>query len=324
MRAAWLFLGSWALAVQAPQPDARLQPEVPDQSSFVLGVLRRDGIVSPFATFDGESWTEPWPTELRFLDLPISIDAVPRKWWGKAAAPAEMAVWAGGVRRGTLRLEGPTTLRIMCSSRLALRSDYRSSESVPPPIEQPFPKDGLAVSGPVTVAPIDVVPRTSPEWASAALQLPDPVEAAELNAARAFSAWKHPVPRAERRKVPVELETLYKAPMDAPGWTAYYFEAVKRYRPGPKDGDCGLLTSASGWIAVGPGGKHWTEIGARVTYCDRKDDIYMLPLGLLKAGGRTYWSYQLSGYGREGYVVAHPTAKVVEMEIQYPAGSCPR
>jgi hypothetical protein len=123
--------------------------------------------------------------------------------------------------------------------------------------------------------------------------------------------------------VPVEIEAMYRAPMDSPGWVAYYVEAIKRYPPGPDDGDCGLITSAGGWIVVGLDGKRSTKLTAHVTYCDRRGVTYMLPLGLIKAQGLTYWAYQLSGYGREGYGVVRPTPKEAVAEVQYSGGTCP-
>ena len=298
-------------------------PAVSDESApFALGVLRRDGIVSPFAVFDGKDWTAPWPSDLRFIDLPISIESVPRKWWGKAGAISQMTAWVGGVNRGTLHLARPAIVRLMCEPRLGLISDYRPPQPAPPPGVQPYPKDGLAVSGDQRVEPIQVMSPTSSEWAPAAVQLLEPFDKAEQAAINAFLDWKHPIRRAERGKVPVELEAMYRAPMDRPGWVAYYVEAIKRYPPGPDDGDCGLITSAGGWIVVGPDGKRSTKLTARVTYCDRRGVTYLLPLGLIKAQGRTYWAYQLSGYGREGYGVIRPTPKELVPEAVYPAGSC--
>lgn len=318
---AFVLLTVWIAAVAAPldPPPQRPDPREP----FTVGVLRRDGVVTPFATFNGNEWTSPWPADLRYLDVPISLEAVPRKWWGKAGALEQMTFWAGGEVRGVVRLERPATVRIMCSARLGLRSSYVSSLPAPPPTEQSYPKDGLVVSGSTAVEPIAAVPRTSPEWTASAVLLVEPFDGAELRAARAFTKWKHPISRAERRKAPVELEALYKAPMDAAGWVAYRFQAVKRYAPLPADGDCGLISSASGWILVGPGGKHWTQLAVRVTYCDRMDDIVTLPLGLVRARGRAYWIYQVSGYDREGYAVTRPTPKALETNIQYAAGSCP-
>jgi hypothetical protein len=287
-------------------------------------MLRRDAVVTPFATFDGKTWTAPWPAELRVLDVPITLDTVPRKWWGKPGALEQMTLWVGGRKRAVVRLQAPTMVPVMCSSRLGLRSDYVSPLPPPAPTEQSYPKEGLVVSGSTVVDAVSAVPSSSPEWPASALLLIQPFDAAETTAANAFTAWKHPVSRKARQKVPIVLEALYKAPMDAAGWVAYRFQAVKRYAPGPSDGDCGLISSASGWIGVGPGGKHWTQLAARVTYCDRMDDIFTLPLGLIRARGRSYWIYELSGLDREGYAVARPTPKGIQTDLQYPAGSCPR
>jgi hypothetical protein len=307
-----------AQVVPAPAPGR----EPADPTPFVLGVLRHDGLVSPFAAFDGKRWDAPWPGDLRFIQLPISLDAVPRRWWGKAGSPAEMSVWTNGSPHGTLRLERPTMMRVMCDARLALTSSYRSKEAAPPPIVQPYPKDGLVISGSQTIGAIETLPRTAPEWIPTAIRLIEPFDRAELVNINSFTDWKHPIPRKERLKVPVELEMLYRAPMDAAGWTAYYVEAIKRYPPGKDDGDCGLMTSAMGWITAGPEGKSEVLLTARVTYCDRQDVTFVLPLGLITTRGKTYWIYQVSGYGREGYVVARPTPKLIEPQIYYEAGLC--
>jgi hypothetical protein len=168
-----------------------------------------------------------------------------------------------------------------------------------------------------------MISPASSEWAPVTALLLEPFAKAEDTAIEAFTAWQHPVRRNDRRKVPVKLETMYRAEMDQPGWAAYYVEAIKEYAPGPDDEDCGLVTSASGWIIAGPDGKRTTKLTARVTYCDRRGVTYMLPLGLIKARGRTYWAYQLSGYGREGYAIVHPMPKTIMQEVHYLAGSCP-
>ena len=64
---------------------------------FVLGVLRADGLVSPFATFDGRRWRSRWPDRVRNIDLPISLEDVPENWWGVEPPPKAMTIssWAG-------------------------------------------------------------------------------------------------------------------------------------------------------------------------------------------------------------------------------------
>jgi len=319
MSALLLFLLS--LAFPAGQQSTPAAADKEGSASFTVAVLRRDGIVSPFAVFDGKEWTIPWPADLRSLDLPIGMQAVPAKWWGKAGPASEMTAWVGGANRGPIHLARPTVLPLMCESRVGLVSDYQSNEPATS-FEPPFPKDGLAVSGGQRVDKIEILSADSPEWTRTETFLATEFDRAEQSAIDAFGGWKHPVPRAARRKMPVEVEALYRAPMDEPGWTAYYVEAVKKYPPGPDDDDCGLITSASGWIGVAADGKRSGKLGALVTYCDRRDVTYMLPLGALTAGGKTFWAFQLSGYGREGYAIVRPTPRRIESHVKYSAGVC--
>ncbi len=313
--AAGLLLGA---AASLPVP-LRADADEP----FTVGVLRRDGVVMPLAAFSGRDWSTPWPLNPASPDVPISLELVPRKWWGRPGPVTRMTAWADGEPRGVVQLGRPLTVDVMCSSRLGLSSDYATRFPVPAPDRRSFPKDGLVVSGPAAVGAIERVPPESPEWTASAALLAEPFDAAEARAADAFLRWKHPVPRAVRRTVPLVIDALYKAPMDAPGWTAYRFQALKRYPPAPAEHGCGPLSSASGWIASGPPGRRLSQITVRITYCDRMDDLITVPLGQVVAGGRSYWVYQLSGYDREGYVIARPRPKAVETPVQYEAGSCP-
>lgn len=301
-----------------------LRDAAADTPPFLLTALRRDGIVIPFAAFDGKAWKAPWPLDVEPRRRPATLADIPRDWWGKIEPPSELTAWVNGVRRGTIHFHmgKPVALRVMCDTRLGIATDYRPAEPLPPASAQPYPKDGLAVSGDVPVEPIQIVPQQSPEWTAAAREMTADFDEAEERAAHTFTAWKHPFSKVERRRFRPQIEAMYGSPMDEAGWTAYYIEAVRLYPPGPADGGCGLVTSAGGWMAVGPNGKRWFELRARITYCDREGVLYMLPLGLIKASGRTYWAYQMSGYGRESYVIAHPRPKDIGTEVQYPAGDC--
>jgi hypothetical protein len=305
------------LAILAPV----LPGSVADRERLTLGVLRRDGIVLPFAAFDRGRWLAPWPSQLRHLDLPITLDDVPERWWGGGKRPAEMTAWADGKRLGGVKLTAPVAVRIMCSPQLGVRTDYRSSEPVPPADVQPFPKAGLVTS---SGSPIDALPsvaRTSPEWSSFAVLLLDEFNKGEDRSIGRFTAWRHPVSRDVRRRSPIELEALYRAPMDEEGWTAYYVEAVRRYHAGPEDEGCGLVTFTSGWVRQGPKGTEF-DLASRITYCDRRNIGYMLPLGLMTIEQKSYWIYQSSGYGREYFVIARPTRRSIEVHVEHTAGIC--
>ncbi|MCA1560615.1 MAG: hypothetical protein LC804_10240 [Acidobacteria bacterium] len=224
----------------------------PVSDRFSLAIVRRDGIMLPCAGYDGNRWSTPWPTFLQYLDVPITLDAVPARWWG-GKTPADWTLWLPAGGRQRIQLIAPTVLRVQCQRRIGIRTDYRSAEPVPPMFEEPFPKDGLAVSGNVPIEPIEVVDRGSADWTQmAVLLLPsaDAAEEATLKAVRSSARWKHPVDGAGRRKVPLQLEAWYRAPMDKPGWSLSYVELVRRYPVRPEDNGCGLETFISGWVQI--------------------------------------------------------------------------
>ena len=293
-----------------------------DAARFTVGVLRRDGVILPFASFD-RRWSAPWPSHIRGLELPITMDDVPKRWWGGTEPPAEMMAWTDGARAGAVRLDKPAMIPVMCEPRLVLRSDYKSPQPAPPLMAQPFPKDGLVTTGGPAIQALRSVDRASPDWSSAAVTILDSFNAAEERAARDFTSWRHPYPPGARERMTIQLEALYRAPMDEEGWSAYYVEAVRRFPPGPEDEGCGLVTLTSGWVRIDPKGRALLDLSSRITYCDRKGAGYMLPLGLMTIEEKTYWIYQVSGYDREWYVVARPTPRAIEIHVEYPAGSCP-
>lgn len=318
-----------ALAPALPAPGAsrasassRRAGMAQDDQRFTVGVLRRDGIILPFASFD-RRWSTPWPSEVRGLELPISMADVPGRWWGGIEAPTEMTAWTDGARARSVRLDRPAMTPVMCVPRLVLRSDYKSPQPAPPLLAQPFPKDGLVTTGGPPVRALRAVERDSADWTAAAVTILDAFNEAEERAARTFTSWRHPYSRAARQRMTIQLEALYRAPMDQEGSSAYYVEAVRRFPPGPEDDGCGLVTFTSGWVRIGPKEKALLDLSSRITYCDRKGAGYMLPLGLMTIDEKTYWIYQLSGYDREWYVIARPTPRAIEIHVEYPAGSCP-
>ncbi len=308
---------------------AVLDPEAPTRAQkledFVVGVLRRDGIVTPFAAFDGRRWRARWPADMRNRDLPISLDEVPEDWWGVEPAPRVLSIWRDGARAGTVTLTGIAITRPMCEPRMTLKSDYRAATTAPPPFELPYPKDGLVVTGDVPVEPIEILAAGSAAANRVLTKITDRFNREETVAAGSFALWVHPVPPEGRRRLPITIEALYAAPTRDAGWTAYYVEVVREYPPGPRDKDgCGLATFGHGWVIVGPKEEVRVHISARVTYCDRKGVSYMLPLGLIRANDHNYWVFQSSGFEEEWYEIVEPTRHTIQSQLAYPVGACPR
>jgi hypothetical protein len=293
--------------------------------AFTLGVLRRDGLVVPFAAFDGRRWKMPWPVDIRNRELPISIDDVPESWWGIEPVPGKtLPVWRDGARTGDVTLTGVTTTPLMCAPRFTLKSDYRPAAPPPPPFERPYPKDGLVVGGSVAIERIESVEKGTADWNRLLILLTGDFNQQENRAAGAFTSWRHPLKEEQRKRIQITLEAVYRAPTADPGWTAHYVEAVRQYPPGPDDKDgCGLATFAQGWIMLGPKDDVKGKLTAQITYCDRKGVSYMLPLGLVRANGDLFWVFQFSGFEEEWYEVVEPTRNGVKSRVAYPAGGCP-
>lgn len=308
-------------AAQSPSPERK--QEEPRADRGVLAVLRRDGIMFPFASFRGSYWTAPWPGGLRNVELPINLGSIPGRWWGGRAPDSWQAWLLDGTNR-PLRAVVPAQFRVHCALRLGVRTDYKPSDPVPVLPSEPFPKDGLAVSTGIPVEPIEIVKQTDAEWGVLAVALLDEfdrVEDAEIRAVANVSQWNHPFKREERRKQPVRIESWYRTAVEE-NVVASYIEAVRSYPPRPEDEGCGLETLIGGWIYHIDGKlSDRIALGARLTYCDRVNAAYMLPLGRIRVRDRLYWISQLSGHESEWYSVTELSRTRAKAVLEYFAGS---
>jgi hypothetical protein len=288
----------------------------------VLAVLRRDGIVFPFAAFRGNVWSAPWPGGLRDVELPINLASIPERWWG-GWRPESWRAWLTDGTNRDIRMLAPAQFRVHCAMRLGVRTDYRPADSLPVLPAEPFPKDGLAVTSGLAIEPVEIVKPTAQEWAALAVELLEPfnrVEDAEAAAASEFSHWKHPFSRQNRRKLPVKIESWYRTRVQDTMFS--YIEAVRRYPPGPKDDGCGLETLFSGWVYHEKGKLvERTDLGARLMYCDRVNAMYMLPFGRFRVKDRVYWVAQYSGHESEWYGVTRLSGTRATPMTDYFAGS---
>jgi hypothetical protein len=306
------------LAVPAAQRSRRRDPNPAE--AFTVGVLRADGVLLPFATWDGEGWSSEWPRDIQSEELPIDLDSVPGQWWGIGGRPRELSLWFEGARVRDVKLERPAVVAVLCDRRIGVRTDARAEIPLPPPYE-PFPKQGLVVSGAHEIGSIVRVSSAAPDFKALALAIADEAAEAEDRAVRRFTDWRHPFSKKDRRRVPIELEALYRSAMDDKEWgTASFIEAVKRYPVRPWEEGCGLMTSVSGWIRRSPKGEAKYDLSARITYCDRRGVTYMLPLGALTAGGQNFWIFQTSGWPGEWYSIVRPSPKAIEYHVDYQAG----
>ena len=285
---------------------------------FAVGILRRDGVLIPFATFDGKRWRNSWPPPQFELTVPISVDGIPSRWWGPTGRLDTWQAWIGGASR-PLRVVQPDWVGVHCARSIALKTDYRAEDAIPPPNVQPYPKDALAVSPPQPIEPIEIVALDS----DAAREVLGKVRAAFNEAERGTeSNYGHPIARRSREGVEPTVEAIY-AFGSAP--RVYYLEAVRPYRErGRAVDDCTAMAIGTGWFIRdgADGAVRPLLMMVDVLHCDRRGASYMLPLGALRDGAKTFWFVQFSGWDHERYAVIEITAKKAVAVLSTWGGGC--
>ena len=308
--------------------DAPAQSSSQASGRLVVGVLRNDGLLLPFAAFDGRKWSTPWPSALSGRELPVSLASVPRGWWG-GEEPGAWRVWPrGGEAARAITLQSPVMMRVGISRQLGFRTDHPPVLPPVPPFELPFPKVGVAVAGDVTVSPIPSVSPLSPPWKAFPAALRADIEKAEdrsISALRGRAGWNHPFNRDARRKVPPQLEAWYATALaDSSTVSMSYVEVVKKYPVLPEDDGCGLETFVSGWVHTLPDQQNpRARLQAVITYCDRRSVSYMLPFGQIQVAGRTHWIVQMSGRDHEWYAIVEGRPEQLKYVAEYRAGGAP-
>jgi hypothetical protein len=286
------------------------------RTAFGVGVLRRDGIIVPFAAFDGRRWSSPWPIQDRELLVPINVASVPHRWWGPTP-PLE--TWQATTAKGAaaVRVVQPDWVDTLCARQVGLRTDYRSQRPPPPPTVQPYPKDGLAVSPPV---PVDRIENVALDSAEARTILPAVHESFNAAETRTESRWGHPIQRRAREGLLPTLEAIY-AYGSSPRYL--YVEASRSYRElGQPIGECAAVANGTGWFVSDASGPRELTMVVDVLNCGRASASYMLPLGVLQLNGRVYWLAQFSGWDHERYVVLELKKKSVDVVINTWESGC--
>lgn len=290
----------------------------PPRPVFGVGALRRDGVVIPFAAFDGKKWVATWPTPTRQdLTVPISVRSVPKRWWGPTQALETWQTWTNAGARAAAVVQ-PDWVGVHCVRQIGLRTDYKTaSAALPPPTEQPYPKDGLAVSPP---QPVDRVAILEPGAAEARALLPVMTEAFNRAEREVEDRFGHPIARRAREGVEPTMEAVY-ALGDAS--RLYYVEAVRPYRRlGQPSGECAGVAFGTGWFVSDRAGVRSIEMAVDVLPCNRYGASYMLPLGAMRIGDRLFWLAQFSGWDHERFAVIEIKPKAVQAVVNVWGGGC--
>ena len=285
--------------------------------------MRRDGLLVPFAAFDGKRWASSWPAPQFRLEIPINLQSVPKAWWGATGPVSEWQLWLQGSQTvRPVHVTQPDWITAHCVRQVALKSDYRSERPVPPPTEQPYPKDGLAIAPGQSLLPIEVVSPGGAAAATLASGLRQKFNSAELEVERRFG---HPTARKVREPQPPVIEALY-AFGDHP--RTFYIEASRTY--GSADDKSCRIAFGTGWFVrdgdaagrTGDAAAKWLDMAVDLLPCNKYGATYMLPFGALRLGARTFWTAQYAGWDHERYVVIELKPNAVEAVVSAWGGGC--
>lgn len=294
------------------------------RGAFALGILRRDGILVPFASYNGRSWSADWPGPGASVELPISLADVPKRWWGPVGPGARWTAWPVDDTPRPLELKKPEHTPVFCGTALGIRTDYPAGAF--DPREPTVPKDGVAITGDTALQPITRISNFAKDAGQMIQAITDDFNKEERLATEAFRSWSHPYDDEERKRFPIELEAFYRTRDSTPSgaWSTSYVEAVRRFPAGPFDNGCGLITFVRGWVLEREGRKPIIDVGARVTFCDRADVSFMLPFGKLLIDREPYWVYQVSSWRDEIYGVSRVRPEDVRPVMAVSGGGCPK
>lgn len=296
------------LQLQSLGTSVRAEP----RDAFTLGIMRRDGALIPFAAFDGKHWDNKWPAPAADLMVPINLASVPKGWW---AHDAPSAIWQVWTSKGPvpIRVTQPDWVQAHCARQVVLKTDYRSLDRPPSSREQPYPKDGVAVTPAHAIEPIEIVAAPDPLLPSEDLR--KKFNSAELEVDQNFG---HPIPRRTREAGDPTIEAMY-AFGESP--RAFYVESSRLYRTMGDEG-CTAIAFGTGWFIKDGGKVKWLDMAVDLLRCNKYGATYMLPLGAIRSGGRTFWIVQYSGWDHERYVVVEVKKSRVEAVVSAYGGGC--
>jgi len=315
---------SAAAVAPSPRPPAADRAASP---AFTLAVMRRDGVMVPFAQYDGRRWQNKWPTPFTRTDVPISLSSVPKDWWGKVPAGTVWTLYPSAGDPRPVRITAPHLFSTHCVANVGLRTDYRSSQALPLPFVHHHPKDGLVVAGDLQIEPIEALRTDMPAWDALLDQVTQSVDVIEAKAEGDWS-WQGArgfFNRKTRAGIPVSVEVICRTPGITPGTFVHYFEAVRRYavpkRRGQTAGD--FTAFSQGFVLPGRPPSSAPDSG-RCTgaFGDQANPEYLLPLGAFRVDGKLFWAVQWSGRGRERYAVLEIGQKKVSEVIGVAGGGC--
>lgn len=279
---------------------------------FTLAVVwEPNGVLRPFATFDGRTWRQAWPGPDEFTQ-PGAIDDIPSVWRSRGErVPRAWHAWP---------LTGGPAVRLQimtaqvddsgCFKQVALGTD------LPKAGPSQSSRFGVAVdSSGVAVTAIEEVPPTNAAFT-----------AAEKTVLSSFPLLERATSNQrviESAQAAARLTRLYRDTQSPR--SPMYFVAERLYgNPfDPRDPQCMAALVVTGWLVpAANGGYRVTATRAYATDCDREAVRIARPLGALRIGKRSFWALSEAGYEDVQFQIAEIQPSEVTYRLTVDGGGC--
>ncbi len=281
---------------------------------FTLAIVRLDGRLVPFATYDKGNWERAWPEPDEATHGTPTIDNTPSVWRRyRERMPRVWRVWpTSGASRIEAHVKAVEIVEAHCQSQLAL------STNLPTVKGDHFSKLGVAIDSNLPIGTIEGVRRSNLVWRAA-----QRVVAADFARLEAAKAAADPAQLVRESPPPAPQITALYRERKSPD-SAMYFVAEKKYRTArfPSDPGCAALTIMTGWLTGTAGTLTLRDPKVFLTDCDAKEARMGLPLAALRVLDQLFWVLQEHGYEDETYLVAEVGPTEVRYPIQVNGGGC--
>jgi hypothetical protein len=294
-----------ALAVQDTSP--------PPADGMTLAVVRPDGIVVPFAAFDGGTWVNPWPEPGEDRPAGRSLGSPPEYWRQKREMPpATWHIWMPGA-------QAPVTAQVLtnvlfdahCQSQLGMLTDAARSRNDPHEVALALDR-ALPVHQPINLRADS---RQASEWedliAAALTVYRDHEEAALTDWVARGTGNASVAGLASRTRRPIALDALYAHRLGAT--RTMYFQGRRDFGMPIEDREnaCNGVSHVTGWIRTADGQPpEVSDVSAVITDCDGMNTMTLRPLGIIEWRGEPLWLAVEHGWEVEVYSVLSVTPRV--------------
>jgi hypothetical protein len=324
---AWIL--TFACVALISIPTAHSQARRHRSRGLLVGVFRPDGVIVPFGRYSDRNWDTPWHRRAP-LNQPQEVPTIadlPKAWYQSLLKPNRP--WYAPLKPGMRMILRPSKSVQVCShcqEVWGVVTDYPSA--IPAPENEVVCNIGFALSENKQASAMEPLTVASPDYrqiAAFAAPLFNRAEAAGLKGEFVkFYAAQMPSP-AQRAKVPLSVNRVYRIKVPREHRVVFYFEVSKEYPkpPDAHDSGCNNISLFGAWASRDGSGKlnllqqeYWP------TDCDRKEVGIASPLGIIFVDGRTFAVVQEDSYEGESYVILEIRRRRVKRVLETYAGSC--